>query len=184
MLEIWFSAGYILLLAILLFAFILWRTGGAVAAIAALIVGTPLWFGWEYARPTWTTGTISGTEVRRSDPDASGNTRDVQYIYMRNQADRGLELENEDSWWWLKRNSERVFNDAKTAAERNSEVTVMWYRWRSQLFSWHPNTIRIGGAGYWPFWSLRLLGFYALSIALWVGYFYVFTRVNRRINRD
>jgi hypothetical protein len=34
---------------------------------------------------------------------------------MRNRSDRGLELINDDSWWWLKRNSERVFNDAKTA---------------------------------------------------------------------
>jgi hypothetical protein len=180
MLEIWFSAGYLLLLAILLFAWILWRMGGAGVAIAALIVGVPLWFGWEYARPTWTTGTISGTEVRRSDPDARGNTRDVQYIYMRNQADRGVELENEDSWWWLKRNSERIFNDAKTAAERNAEVTVMWNRWRSQLFSWHPNAIRIGRGGLWPLWSLRLLTFYGISIVLWVGYFYTFSRLNRR----
>jgi hypothetical protein len=74
MLEIWFSLGYVLLFAIILFAIILWRTGGGIAAIAAIIVGFPLWFGWEYARPTWTTGTISGTEVRRSDPDARGNT--------------------------------------------------------------------------------------------------------------
>ena len=41
MLEIWLSLGYILLLAILLYAFILWRTGAAVAAIAALVVGVP-----------------------------------------------------------------------------------------------------------------------------------------------
>jgi hypothetical protein len=39
----------------------------------------------------------------------------IEYIYMRNPSDRGLELINDDSWWWLKRNSERVFNDAKTA---------------------------------------------------------------------
>jgi hypothetical protein len=37
-------------------------------SIAALVLGIPLWFGWEYARPTWTTGVITGTEVRRSDP--------------------------------------------------------------------------------------------------------------------
>src|SRR6185436_14045811 len=51
--------------------------------------------------------------VRRSDPDARGNTTDIQYIYMRNQSDRGLELINDDSWWWLKRNSDRIFNDAQ-----------------------------------------------------------------------
>ncbi len=183
MLEIWFSVGYILLLAIILFAFVLWRTGGIVVAIAALVVGMPLWFWWEYARPTWTTGTVSGTEVRRSDPDASGKTRDVQYVYMRNQADAGVELQNEDSWWWLKRNSERVFNDAKTAEERKTEVTVMWNRWRSQLFSWHPNVIAFGRSGSRPLWSWRTLTFYGLSVILWIGYFFSFTWLRNRTNR-
>ena len=144
MLQAWLSIGYIVLLAILVLAFILWRRGGPVLAIAALVVGIPLWFGWEYARPTWTTGVITGTEVRRSDPDARGNTTDIEYIYMRNRSDRGLELINDDSWWWLKRNSERVFNDAKTAQDRNTEVTLMWNWWRSTLFSWYPNVIAIG----------------------------------------
>ena len=123
MLQAWLSFGYIVLLAIFVLAFILWRRGAPVLAIAALVVGIPLWFGWEYARPTWTTGVITGTEVRRSDPDARGNTTDIEYIYMRNPSDRGLELINDDSWWWLKRNSERVFNDAKTAQSRNTEMT-------------------------------------------------------------
>ena len=182
MLEIYVSVGYILLLAILAFAFILWRTSGLAAAIAALLIGAPLWFWWEYARPTWTTGTVSGTEVRRTDPDASGNTRDVQYIYMRNQADAGVELENEDSWWWFKRNSERVFNDAKTAEVRKTEVTVMWNRWRSQLFSWHPNVIAFGRAGSWPLWSWRTLTFYSLSVFLWLGYFGTFSWLGRRLD--
>ena len=164
MLQAWLSIGYIVLLAVLVLAFILWRRGGPVLAIAALVVGTPLWFGWEYARPTWTTGIITGTEVRRSDPDARGNTTDIEYIYMRNRSDRGLELVNEDSWWWLKRNSERVFNDAKTAQSRNTEMTLMWNRWRSTLFSWYPNVIAIGPAASWPFWSVRAIIFYGLSV--------------------
>ena len=184
MLEIWLSAGYILLLAIVFFGFVLWRTGGLFAAIAALVVGLPLWAWWEYARPTWTTGLVSGTEVRRSDPDAGGNTRDVQYIYMRNLSDAGLELENEDSWWWFKRNSERVFNNAKTAEDRKTEVTVMWNRWRSQLFSWHPNVIALRPSGNWPLWSWRTLGFYGASIPLWVGYFFIFTWLRNRTDSD
>src|ERR1700741_2143075 len=103
MLEIWFSTGYLLLFAAVVYALFLRRNGGAAIAIAALVVGIPLWLGWEYARPTWTTGVVTGTEVRRTDPDARGNTQDVEYIYMRNQADAGVELVNEDSWWWLKR---------------------------------------------------------------------------------
>jgi len=183
MLEIWFSLGYVLLLVVLLFVFVLWRSGGVAASILALVVGIGLWSWWEYARPSWTTGMISGTEVRRTDPDAQGRTRDVQYVYMRNKSDAGVELENDDSWWWFKRNSERVFNDAKTAVDRKTEVTVMWNRWRSQLFSWHPNIIAMGPAGSWPLWSWRTLTFYGLSVVLWIGYFYAFTWLHRRISK-
>ena len=45
MLQAWLSIGYIILLAVLVFAFILWRRGTPVLAIAALVVGIPLWFG-------------------------------------------------------------------------------------------------------------------------------------------
>ena len=67
MLQAWLSIGYIVLLAVVVLAFILWRRGAPVLATAALVVGIPLWFGWEYARPTWTTGVITGTQVRRSE---------------------------------------------------------------------------------------------------------------------
>ncbi len=179
MLQAWFSIGYFVLLAVLVLAFILWRGGSPVLAIAALVVGVPLWFGWEYARPTWTTGLITGTEVRRSDPDSRGRTTDIEYIYMRNRSDRGMELINDDTWWWLKRNSERVFNDAKTAQDRNTEMTLQWNRWRSTLLSKYPNVIAIGSAGSWPLWSLRTIVFYGLSVVLWVGFFYAFIRLRR-----
>ena len=47
MLQAWLSIGYIVLLAILLLAFILWRRGFAFLAIAALAVGVPplVWMG-------------------------------------------------------------------------------------------------------------------------------------------
>jgi hypothetical protein len=99
---------------------------------------------------------------------------------MRNRSDRGLELINEDSWWWLKRNSERVFNDAKTAQSRNTEMTLMWNGWRSTLFSWYPNVIAIGPAGSWP-GLVRAIVFYGLSVLLWLGYFYAFIRLRRSI---
>ena len=47
MLQAWMSYGYIVLLAIGVLAFVLWRRGGAVLAIASVVVGIPLWFGWE-----------------------------------------------------------------------------------------------------------------------------------------
>jgi Protein of unknown function (DUF1523) len=183
MLEVWLSLGYVLLLAILLFAFVLRRKGGAATAIAAIVVGLPLWFGWEYARPAWTTGTVSGTAVRRSDPDARGNIRDVEYIFMRNRADAGVEVANEDSWWWLKRNTERVFNDAMTAQGRNTQVTIMWDRWRSTVFSFYPNVVEFGRAGSWPLWSWRTVLFYAFSIVIWVGYFHLFAWLHRRTSK-
>ncbi len=179
MLEAWMSYGYIVLLAIGVLAYVLWRRGGVVLAIASVVVGIPLWFVWEYARPTWTTGLVTGTEVRRSDPDARGNTSDIQYIYIRNRSDRGFELINEDSWWWLKRNSDRVFNDAKTAEVRKTEETLLWNRWRSTLFSFYPNVIAIGPAGSWPLWSMRAIVFYGLSVLLWLSYFYGFIRLLR-----
>jgi hypothetical protein len=180
MFEAWFSIGYFLLLAILLLAFIMWRAGSVLMAVVAIVVGLPLWSWWEYARPAWTTGLVSGTEVRRTDPDTRGNTWDIEFIYMRTRADRGFELVNDDSWWWLKRNSERVFNDAKTAQNRNSEVTLTWYRWRSTLFSWYPNVIAIGPAGAWPWWSPRTLTFYGVTALLWLAYFYGIVRLRRR----
>ena len=47
MLQAWLSIGYIVLLAILVLAFILWRRGAPVLAIAALVVGIPplVWMG-------------------------------------------------------------------------------------------------------------------------------------------
>lgn len=179
MLQAWLSYGYIVLIAIGILAYILWRRSGVLLALAAIAVGLPLWFAWEYARPTWTTGFVTGTEVRRSDADARGNTSDIRYIYIRNTSDRGLELVNEDSWWWLKRNSERVFNDAKTAEVRKTEMTILWNRWRSTLFSFYPNVIAIGTSGSWPLWSIRVVIFYGLSVLLWGAYFYGFSKLRR-----
>ena len=179
MLQAWLSYGYIVMLAILVLAFILWRRRNPALAIAALVVGIPLWFGWEYARPTWTTGVIKGMEVRRSNPDARGNVTDIRYFFIRKAgSDRGLELINQDSWWWLKWNSSRILNDAMVAQSGNSEVTLMWNGWRSMLFSWYPNVIAIGPTGSWP-GSVRTLIFYGLSIVLWLSYFYAFFRLGR-----
>ena len=93
---------------------------------------------------------------------------------MRNRSQQGVELINEDSWWWLNCNSERVFNDAKTAQSRNTEMTLMWNRWRSTLF-----TRYIGPVGSWPLWSMRTIIFYGVSVVLWLSYFYAFFRLHR-----
>ena len=134
MLQAWLSIGYIVLLAIFVLAFFLWRRGAPLVAVAALLVGIPLWFGWEYARPTWTTGVITGNEVRRSNPDARGNVTDIRYIFIRKAgSDRGQELINQDTWWWLKWNSSRILNDVMEAHSSNSEVTLMSTGWRASM---------------------------------------------------
>jgi hypothetical protein len=75
-------------------------------------------------------------EVRRSNPDARGNVTDIRYFFIRKAgSERGLELINQDSWWWLKWNSSRILNDAMVAQSGNSEVTLMWNGWRSMLSS-------------------------------------------------
>ena len=143
MLQAWMSYGYIVLLAIGVLAYVLWRRGGEF---------------WPSRRSWWASPSgsdckcASHMDDRRRDRNGSapqrsrprGNTSDIQYIYMRNRSDRGLELINEDSWWWLKRNSDRVFNDAKTAEAPNTEVTLLWNGWRSTLLSFYPNVIAIG----------------------------------------
>ncbi|MGF1591763.1 MAG: hypothetical protein ACFCUW_00710, partial [Kiloniellaceae bacterium] len=73
---------------------------------------------------------------------------------------------------------------AQTAAGRNTEVTVVWNRWRSQLFSWHPNIIDFGPAGLWPLWQLRVLIFYAFTLAGWAAYFWAFLWLHRRTEDD
>jgi hypothetical protein len=39
--------------------------------------------------------------------------------------------------------------------------------------------IAIGPAGSWPLWSWRTIVFYALSVPLWLGYFYAVFMLRR-----
>src|SRR6188768_1044086 len=42
-----------------------------------------------------------------------------------------------------------------------------------------PHAIAIGSAGSWPWWSVRTIIFYGLSVVLWLSYFYAFFRLRR-----
>ena len=121
LLQAWLSIGYIVLLAILGLAFILWRRGIPLA-IAALVVGIPLFLVWMGIRTSnMDERRVTGTEVCAAIPTLNKAIRtDINTLHART-SDRGMELTNEDSWWWFKRNSERVFNDAKTAQDRDTE---------------------------------------------------------------
>ena len=153
--------------------------GGPVLAIAALVVGIALWFGWEYARPTWTTGVVTGTEVRRSDPDARVNTTDIEYIYMRNRSDRGLEL------------TERRFLVVVEAQQR-----ARLQRRQDRAVSQHGSDPHVESVALHALQLVpqrdrhrprRLLAvvvgtnhhLHGLSVVLWLSYFYGFFRLRR-----
>jgi hypothetical protein len=55
---------------------------------------------------------------------------------------------------------------------------------RSQIFSWHPNILDFGDAGTWPFWQLRILLFYAATLAAWIAYFWAFMWLHRRTDDE
>ena len=86
---------------------------------------------------------------------------------------------NENSWWWLKRNSERVFERRKhhAGSEYRNDPHVGWVALHA--LSWFPNVIAIGPAGSWPLWSMRTVRFYGLSVVLWLSFFYAFFRLRR-----
>ena len=134
MFQAWLSIGYIVLLAILVFAFILWRRGVPVLAIAALVVGIP--YGWIGIRTSnMDNRPRRRNEVRRSDPDAAGDTTDIEYIYMRDRSDRGLELINEDPGGREAHQRARLQRRQDRAA-RNTEMTSCGMA--STLFSGNP----------------------------------------------
>ena len=54
---------------------------------------------------------------------------------------QGARADQRNSWWWLKRNSERVFNDAKTAQSRNTEITLRRTSGVPRSLTWYPNVI-------------------------------------------
>ena len=97
MLQAWLSIGYIVLLA---FSCLPVSYGAGASPFWPFLHS---WWGYRSGldgnthvlrgRPP----SSQGTEVRRSDPDAHGNTTDIEYIYMRTRSDRGFELVNEDS---------------------------------------------------------------------------------------
>ena len=178
MLQAWLSFGYIVLLAVLVLAFILWRRE------------VPFWpslHSW-WVSPS---GLDGNTHVQHGQPASSQERSAPQQSRRPRQNDRhrihlhaqpvrqGARADQRRFLVVVGRNSERIFNDAKTAQDRDTEMTVMWNRWRSTLFSWYPNVFAIGPAGSWPLWSVRTIIFYVLSVVLWLSYFYAFFRLRR-----
>ncbi|MEM6973298.1 MAG: DUF1523 family protein [Pseudomonadota bacterium] len=119
----------------------------------------------HYSIPQNVVVDITDTEIVRVDvesTDANGNsvmrTRDVRQIYSTN-ADGGERVfRNEDNWLYLKWNSADLTARAQQIADEEEHwAVVTYYGWRSNFFSWYPNTIDIRRASgpdeplpYWP----------------------------------
>ena len=98
MLQAWLSIGYIVLLAVFVLAFILWRRGGPVLAIRCTGGRYAHWFEWN----TPSNMDNRGHHRNGSAPQRSRRPRqyDRHRIHLHAQPVRqGAQLVNEDSWW-------------------------------------------------------------------------------------
>ena len=141
--------------------------GGQRAAGIALIVFTLIaWPVWQWARPHVTYADITGTEVKRVDHDrnVSTPTRDVRYIYANDGHDR--QFRNEDSWPWVKFNTDSTFGRAKRLEDSEAKAWIVYYGLRSNFLSWHPNVLSVTER--FPVIStVRMVIFYGLSVVFW-----------------
>ena len=125
-----------------------------------LVVLSAVWMVFEIARPHVTYETITGTEVRRIDEDGLGPlpSVDVQFIYTADQA-----FQNMDSWWWLKKNSDNLYRDAKTIEGTDQPMWIVYNGARSTPLSWWGNIIGMG-TSFPMFTAVRMFVFYLIAL--------------------
>ena len=153
--------------------------GQTAFGIALIVVTLIAWPAWQWARPHVVHASITGTEVKRVDHDSNAGTpsRDVRYIYANDGGDR--QFRNEDAWLWVKFNSDSTFGKAKRLEDSNDKAWIVYYGWRSNLFSWHPNVLSLTER--FPFVSsVRMLIFYGLSVFAWGAIAWLAFRLERR----
>jgi hypothetical protein len=159
------------------------RAGQTAFGIALIVITLLAWPVWQWARPHVVYAAITGTEVKRVDHDSNDRTpsRDVRYIYANDGRDR--QFRNEDSWLWLKVNSDSTFGRAKRLEDTKDRAWIVYYGWRSNLFSWHPNVLSLTER--FPFVStVRMIIFYGLSLVLWGGIAWLASRFGQRSARS
>lgn len=155
------------------------KSGHKTIGIALIVITLLLWPGWQWTRPHVIHANITGTEVKRVDHDSSDltPTRDVRYIYANDGRDR--QFRNEDSWLWLKVNSDSTFGRAKRLENSDDLAWIVYYGWRSNLFSWHPNVLSVTER--FPFVStVRMTLFYGLSLLLWGGIAWLALKIRQK----
>jgi len=133
-----------------------------VMGVAGLVALGIIWVGFEIVRPHVTHEAITGTEVRRIDKDGLGPlpSVDVQFIYTADQA-----YQNRDSWWWLKKNSDNLYRDAKTIEGTEDPVWIVYNGARSTPLDWWGNIIGMGQS-FPMFTALRIAIFYLIALIL------------------
>lgn len=155
----------------------IWRRHTA-AGVALILITIVVWPLWEWARPHVTHANITGTEVKRVDHDGDAGTpnHDVRYIYANDGGDR--QFRNEDAWPWFKLNSDTTFGRAKRLENSEGKAWIVYYGWRSDLFSWHPNVLSV--TEQFPVIStIRMIIFYGLSVVLWGAIAWLAIRLKR-----
>ena len=171
-----FSLGFLLLA---LLAWLAWRAiaarnfGAAAVALLALL----LWGPFEWARPYVGHGYVTGTEVRRVPrSDAQRTTDDVDYIYTKGWGGDS-QFRNEDSWLFLKRNSDDLYGYAKSIEGKPDEArTFIATGARNYLVNWHPNMLSLHPTLAWAVFVLH----YLVWIAVFGGLIGVYVRLRRR----
>jgi hypothetical protein len=171
----YFSIGFLLLalLLVLLWSSIRARRFRAAAVIA---VALALWVPFEWSRPFIGHGYVTGTEVRRVQGSSSAQeTVDVDFIYTRGWGG-DEQFRNEDTWLFLKRNSDDVFGYAK-AIEGKPELATTFIATgaRNYLVSWHPNMLSLKPTLAW----VVFIAHYAVWIAVFGGLFILYGRQRR-----
>jgi hypothetical protein len=155
------------------------RSGQTAFGIALIVFTLLAWPPWQWARPHVVYASITGTEVKRvdHDRDASTPSRDVRYIYANDGRDR--QFRNEDSWLWLKVNSDSTFGRAKRLEDGDEKAWIVYYGLRSNLLSWHPNVLSLTER--FPFVStVRMTIFYGLSVVFWGAIAWLALRLGAR----
>jgi len=140
-------------------------------ALAVIVAALLIWIPFEFARPYVGHGFVTGTEVRRvAILDNSRQTEDVDFIYL-NGWGGDQQFRNEDTWLFLKRNSDDIYGYAKSVEGKPETArTFIATGVRNYLTSWHPNMVSLTPSLAWGVFVAHYLFWAAVFGFLFVLY--------------
>lgn len=155
------------------YGLLIWKRS-KLAALLLIVVSLGWGTAWQTVRPHLSIQTPTGSDVIRVDVDGAGS-HDVRYIYTAE-----TEFRNEDTWWWLKRDTGPLTNTANQMRAAGESGLFMSYGLRFPLFSMYPNVVAINPVGYsWIFFSIYTV----LLLLPFAGAFYVARKIAGRSNK-